>query len=139
MKPYSISFMSKEQRIFNYRLSRGRRVSENAFGIMAQRWGILLTTMQHNPINVRVIVSACVCLHNLMRMKYGHLHNGCADSEDENHKIIPGSWREAGLLETIGKIKRQSIATEAAKQQRKYLTHYFNSPAASVPWQDKMM
>ncbi|XP_062588500.1 uncharacterized protein LOC134250166 [Saccostrea cucullata] len=56
MKPYSQRQMTKEQRIFNYRVSRSRRIVENAFGIMAQSWQILFTTMQQEPETIAIIV-----------------------------------------------------------------------------------
>ncbi|KAJ8946161.1 hypothetical protein NQ318_004414 [Aromia moschata] len=58
LKPYPYKGLTKEQRIFNYRLSKARRVIENAFGILANRFGILLTTMSLNPNKAKLIVQA---------------------------------------------------------------------------------
>ncbi|XP_029287077.1 protein ALP1-like [Cottoperca gobio] len=75
MKPYGQRCLTKEERIFNYKLSRARRVVENTFGILSNRFQVLLSTMQHHPSTVKLIVTTCVILHNMMRMRHPRLQN----------------------------------------------------------------
>ena len=67
VKPYSRNHLIMEERIANYRISRSRRAVENAFGILASRFNVLLGTMQQTPKFVRDIVLTCVVLHNMLR------------------------------------------------------------------------
>ncbi len=67
MKPFSKRNMSREERIFDYRLSRSRRIVENAFGILANRFQCLLTRAS-NSANHRLCLLHS--LHNLMRLRY---------------------------------------------------------------------
>jgi len=66
MKPYPHYRLTHDEQIFNYRTSRARRVSENAFGIMASRFRCLLTTLQTSHSNGKKIGKACIVLHNLL-------------------------------------------------------------------------
>lgn len=139
MKPYALRGMAKEQSVYNYRISRARRVVENAFGIMANRWRILLGCMQQGPEVVRLITEVCVVLHNLMRIRYPGQQNVLLDAEDPDHNLVPGAWRNDANMHDVGNVVAPNRDTKRGKQLREYLKLYFNSPAGSVPWQDRMV
>ena len=88
----------QQKRIFNYRLSRARRVIENAFGIMAQKWRILRRPFKAKEENIRNIVCACVVLHNFLlkespESKAMYCPPGTADTEDWQGNLTAGNWR----------------------------------------------
>jgi hypothetical protein len=139
MKPFSLRHLTRPQRIFNYRLSRARRIVENAFGILAHRFRCLLTTLQQEPKTVTSIVLACVCLHNLLRGKKIREGPNEVDREDEHHNVIPGVWREDSPLTDGISNFANNTTTQGAKLQRDYLSAYYNSDVGSVPWQNDMI
>ena len=59
--------LTKDEKITDCRISRGRRVVENAFGILASRFWVLLDTMEQRPEVVRDIVLTCVVLPNILK------------------------------------------------------------------------
>jgi len=67
LKRYSGRQLPVEKAVFNYRLSRARRVIENAFGIMATRWRIFRRSVVARPENVVLVVKAACVLHNFLQ------------------------------------------------------------------------
>ena len=55
MKSFAEAPLEQDERVFSYRLTRARRCVENAFGILANRWGCLLTTLRQAPQNVDIM------------------------------------------------------------------------------------
>ena len=90
MRPYPGKFLPENQQIFNYRLSRARRVVENAFGIAASRFRILRREIIAKPEKVERITMAVVALHNFLIISEQkqpassrmYLPQGYVDSED---------------------------------------------------------
>ncbi|CAL1296086.1 unnamed protein product [Larinioides sclopetarius] len=96
MKPYPGQQVEISKRIFNYRLSRARRVSENAFGILASRFRIFKGPILTSPTKAKLIVLATCCLHNFLRRKCKELYTPTSnlDHEDiESRSFQEGSWR----------------------------------------------
>ena len=56
------NLQNDEQRIFNYRLSRARRVVENAFGILVARWRILQKPLAQKLNTIEKIIKVITCL-----------------------------------------------------------------------------
>ncbi|KAK8761491.1 hypothetical protein V5799_027239 [Amblyomma americanum] len=82
---------------FNYRLSRARRLIENAFGIMSSRWRILRRPFRASEETTQNIVKSCVVLHNFLlsspQSRSAYSPPGFTDHEDWEGNIVEGSWR----------------------------------------------
>lgn len=140
MKPLPLRNMTHQQRVYNYRLSRARRVVENAFGLLASRFRCLLVTLPLTPDRVVKTTHACCVLHNFLRLRNPTLDVATLDQEDtqNNHELIPGSWRQHAQMPDVEHLHRGNAST-AAKAQRNYLLEYVTSPEGSVPWQDDIL
>ncbi len=136
MKPYPQQSLTRPQRVFNYWISRGRRVVENTFGILAARWRCLLTKLMQSPQVVQVMLRAMLCLHNLMRIRFPTSHVTKVDQEDE-HQIVPGAWRNDAVLPDVQLTSSNRFDLEEGKNVCETLLHYFGSEAGHVPWQDR--
>jgi hypothetical protein len=67
LKPFSPKQLTNERRVFNYRLSRARRVIENTFGIMASRFRVFRTEINLKLGRIETVVLSCCVLHNFLR------------------------------------------------------------------------
>ena len=140
MKPYPKKGLSEEQRIFNYRLSRARRVSENAFGILSSKFRVFHTTLCVKPENAIAIVHACLVLHNFLMKRYPavYIPAGSLDYEKEDGEVIGGEWRQSGESNLESLVAPGMNHTRNAGKVRDLLSEYVNGPG-QVPWQWKVL
>lgn len=86
--------LSDDEHIFNYRLSRARRVIENTFGIMTAKWQILRSCINCSPEHAEKIVKALVCLHNfLIPCNNTEYCPPWSVDTEHNGEIEMGTWR----------------------------------------------
>ena len=106
-KPYGQRRPDRRMRNFNYRLSRARRVVENAFGMLAQRFRLFLTTINVRPKTVeKLIIVGCI-LHNMLRTTCPNLYPLPNVEPD-----APATWR-LNPLDALQPRRRQRGPTEA--------------------------
>jgi hypothetical protein len=84
MNTFAIRNMEHHERIFNYRLSRARRVVKNAFGILAHKFRVLLRTMNQRLAEKSPQVEQFIHYHNVSVSVFSLLTLICGN----NYRIV---------------------------------------------------
>ena len=95
MKPYNGDSLSNDEVIFKHRLSTARRTVENAFGILASRFRVLLNVINLSPEKAAIITLTTCYLHNFLRRNNSPIYlRGSVDVENTNScEIQLAPWR----------------------------------------------
>uniref|UniRef100_A0A803K7W3 DDE Tnp4 domain-containing protein n=1 Tax=Xenopus tropicalis TaxID=8364 RepID=A0A803K7W3_XENTR len=117
MRPYPSNQRSIEKRVFNYRLSRARRMVECTFGIMSNKWRVFHSPIHLEPDFVEIIIKACCALHNFVRVRDGYQFE---DTLSDLMQDVP--WPT---------VRGPSHGI----QVRDKFSNYFMSPDGAIPWQ----
>ena len=126
MRPYPRkNKLSNRQKIFNYRLSRARRIVENAFGIMTQRFRIFNRRILLSPPMAVSVVKAAVILHNMLTMPCDRIYRQVVEmAEQDGHRMYAIRRRA------------QRPANEATLLRDSFAGYF--STAGQVPWQNAL-
>ncbi|KAK2561668.1 Protein ALP1-like [Acropora cervicornis] len=102
MKPFPQQNLSVDKRVYNYKLSRARRLSENLFGILINRWRALKNVLLLPPASIEFLVMAALTLHNFLKKgpsRSIYCPPDLVDYEDpRTGTVYPGQWRHDGIL-----------------------------------------
>jgi hypothetical protein len=130
------------ERVFNYRLSRARRVVENVFGILSSVFRVLRKPMLLQPETAELIVLATAHLHNFLRRNKraasAYTPAGTWDSEIDG-KFIAGTWRQANNEEMTSFLPLKLVPRKSAMDAiriREELREYCVEEGR-LPWQDQ--
>lgn len=135
MKPYPGQHnIGSAERKFNTRLSSGRVVVENTFGILAARFRVFRKPIPLQPEKASLITYTCILLHNFLRRSStsSHIYTppGSIDLYDDDGVLIqPGSWRtnqdNNSAFRNFRRVPRRPAnnAAEIRKEFTKYLSN----------------
>lgn len=127
MRPYPGQELDVSKRIFSYRLSRARRIVENTFGILSQKFKIYNRRIQAKPENVDYIIITTCILHNFIRKFDANAYT--------YEKTSKWKWNSRKI--TLENLPEQGgNATKDAFRIRELIKDYFNSEIGSVSWQE---
>ena len=136
LKPFGFKNASDMEKLFDYRLSRFRRIAKNGFGMWSNRFKLFSTKAQLTPEKTTIGVMASLALHNMLRTKSTESYTpvGFIDTET-NDGAIEGTWRE-GTAPNLAPSEdiRYGRTSLAGKDIRQKLCECFNGPG-QVPWQ----
>ena len=118
-----------DKMIFNYRLSRARRIVENAFGILVQQFRVYDRRICMDDHNVVKVVKATCILHN-------YLCTARMDAANVMGQLNPQGDAYMQPHAMLCDLRNQGYhGSRAAERVRNIYLQYFNSNVGAVPWQ----
>ncbi|XP_045134782.1 uncharacterized protein LOC123518150 [Portunus trituberculatus] len=132
MRPFPRENLNFSKRIFNYRLSRCRRVAENAFSIYTQQWRVFQKPFQCKVELTDKIIKATAVLHNFLRSSI--------NEHTSTSEITPESASDNDSSNAFSRMRKVgNNSTREAFEVRNKFMEYFLSEEGSVPWQADMV
>lgn len=127
MKPYprSQSFTDIWKAVFNYRLSRARRIVENAFGILTHRFRILNTPIHLDISSIEDAVTVACILHNIL----------IDEKVQSEPNAFNSDFNDLECIETLEEIVELEGSSDPREIRDKF-KDYFNTIGA-VSWQNE--
>ena len=120
LRPFARINAGPSERIFNYRLSRARRIVESAFGLLVARWRVLRTMISLLPDSAVDVVKACCVLHNMV----------LTQQPTPTSAVIALKQNLPPLPET------EDLQMDTGHNIRQRLKEYFNVHCP-LPWQEE--
>lgn len=119
LRPFCRRGLDVRKQIFNFRLSRARRIVECAFGILTSKWRVFHTPLQLSVGTVDAVIKCACVLHNYI------LANGIIP--DNGATLQPDANLSGNCLETCQQ--------QTGWQIREAFANYLSSVEGGVPWQ----
>lgn len=82
-----------EKRVYKFRLDWAWRISENLYGIIANRWCVFRAVLQLVPRSIKSLVMAALVLHNNLRKSLLVTAQGFLDTESRSGEVTQGHIR----------------------------------------------
>lgn len=131
MRPNPQRTLTNKKRIFNYRLSRGRKTVECSFGMMSQKFQVLMSPIRcTNETTINSILRSVCILHNFIRKREGREYAPSIDLDKNGSEDV-----QVPIEFLRDNHDENKLRTQTASDLREYLSSYFVKPYASLPWQ----
>ena len=114
--------LNLKDHLFNWRLSVARKVVENAFGILVQRFRIFHTKIALKPEHAVIAVTTCCMLHNYL-VKDTHIERVVRDRS--GNLTLPARMKDL-------KYMKGNHGSKAAEEVRDHFRSYFVSPEGEL-------
>lgn len=137
MKPFRQADLTfQDRKIYNYRVSRARRIVENAFGILASRFRIFHTPINLEPNKIESVVMATCVLHNFLMKVVPNFYSPpeCFDRENtEDGTTVLGYHTTDSRMQRLDRKNPGNTAFSAKKMREDFMNYFVNE--GQIPWQ----